>query len=91
MTRSRQPVRSVMHVPLSRGGDRSSSGYLVVMLEVVIVVAVVLLFVAGFWFTRGAGRGAASIDSPGREELMKYTELGGRMPEPGEDVDRRES
>jgi hypothetical protein len=54
-------------------------------------VAVVLLFVAGFWFTRGEGRGAASINSPGREELMKYTELvGGRMPEPGEDVDRRE-
>ncbi|MCW3068440.1 MAG: hypothetical protein JWL67_1065 [Solirubrobacterales bacterium] len=58
------------------------------MLTIVIVVAVVVVLAAGFWWTRGAGPGAASIDSPGREELMKYTEIGGRMPEPGEDVDR---
>jgi hypothetical protein len=58
------------------------------MLAIVIAAAVVLVLVAGFWWTRGAGPGAASIYSPGREELTKYTPLGGRMPEAGEDVDQ---
>jgi preprotein translocase subunit SecG len=69
-------------------GDSAPDGYLAVVLTIVIVVAVVLVLVAGFWWTRGSGPGAGSIFSPGRQELTKYTRLGGRMPEPGEDVDR---
>jgi hypothetical protein len=57
------------------------------MLDAIIAVGIVLLLIAGFWWTRGAGPGASSSRSPGRQELMKYTRLGGRMPEPGEDVD----
>ncbi|HEY4429285.1 MAG TPA: hypothetical protein VGN08_13875 [Solirubrobacteraceae bacterium] len=60
------------------------------MVEALIVAAVVLVFIAGFWLTRGAGPAARSTRSPGNEELLKYTSLGGRMPEPGEAPDDRE-
>jgi hypothetical protein len=69
-------------------GDSAPDEYLAVVLTIVIVGAVALVLVAGFWWTRGSGPGAGSIFSPGRQELTKYTRLGGRMPEAGEDVDR---
>jgi hypothetical protein len=53
------------------------------VLEGIIAGAVVLLLIAGFWFTRGRGGVPGGIGDPAREQLSKYSALGERLPEPG--------
>jgi hypothetical protein len=60
------------------------------MLGAIIAIAVVVLLVVGFWWTRGAGPGAGSSRSPGRQELHSYSRHGSRVPLPGEDHEDRE-
>jgi hypothetical protein len=42
------------------------------MLEALIGVAIIVLMLVGFWWTRGAGVGAKSVGSPGSEEVFKF-------------------
>ena len=57
------------------------------MVDAIIAGAVVVLLIAGFWWTRGAGGMPGGRDDPARQALRKYDELGDRLPEPGEDRD----
>jgi hypothetical protein len=60
------------------------------VLAIIVVVAFVLILVAGLWWTRGYGGLSGGVDDPARQELSKYTELGDPMPEPGADAGDRE-
>jgi hypothetical protein len=53
------------------------------VLEIIIAGAVVVLLIAGFWWTRGAGGVPGGVDDPAHQELTKYTPLGDRLPEAG--------
>jgi len=59
------------------------------VLEGIIAGAIVLLLIAGFWFTRGRGGMPGGIDDPAIEQLAKYSALGERLPEPGAEPEDR--
>jgi hypothetical protein len=56
------------------------------MLDAIIVGAVVVSMAAGFWWTRGSGGIPGGLDDPARTELQKYTPLGDRLPDLGEET-----
>ena len=60
------------------------------MLEILVAVVIVLLFLAGFYFTRGSGGIPGGVNDPATRFRDQYTGLGDRLPEPGVDpeVDR---
>ncbi len=60
------------------------------MLEVVVVVAIVVLVIAGFWWTRGYGGMPGGIDDPVATERTGFTQLGDPMPGVGEEHEDRE-
>lgn len=59
------------------------------MVEAIIIGAVVLLLIAGFWWTRGAPSYLpGGIDDPARQDLARFDELGDPLPPAGEDPPR---
>jgi hypothetical protein len=59
------------------------------VLEGIVAGAIVLLLIAGFWFTRGRGGMPGGIDDPALEQLAKYPALGEQLPEPGAEPEDR--
>jgi hypothetical protein len=53
------------------------------VLDAIIAGAIVVLLIAGFWWTRGRGGMPGGIGDPAREQLSKYSALGERLPEAG--------
>jgi hypothetical protein len=56
------------------------------VLDAIIVGAVVISMVVGFWWTRGSGGIPGGLDDPARMELQQYTPLGDRIPDPGGEI-----
>jgi len=53
--------------------------------DAIIAGAVVVLLVAGFWWTRGYGGIPGGVDDPARQNLARYDEIGDPLPPAGED------
>jgi hypothetical protein len=49
------------------------------VLDAIIAGGIVLLLIAGFWWTRGRGGVPGGSDDPARQQLSRYNELGDRM------------
>jgi FtsZ-interacting cell division protein ZipA len=60
------------------------------MLGAIIAIAVVVLLVVGFWWTRGAGGLPGGADDPARQELRRFDELGDPVQPPGLEREDRE-
>jgi hypothetical protein len=54
------------------------------MVEAIVAIALVVLLIAGFWWTRGYGGVPGGVDDPARQELLRHTELGDIAPPPGD-------
>ena len=62
------------------------------MLDAVIAIAIVVLLIVGFWWTRGVGGGGVpgGIDDPAYQEVRRLTQMGDPMPPPGVEAEDRE-
>jgi hypothetical protein len=58
------------------------------MKDTIIAIAVVVLLIVGFWWTRGAGGMPGGVNDPARQQLRGLDELGDPMPPAGGEPDR---
>jgi hypothetical protein len=72
----------------SRFGADSEGTYSLGMKDTVIAIAIVVLVIVGFWWTRGAGGMPGGVEDPAREGLEGIDRLGDRVGVPEEHEDR---
>lgn len=58
------------------------------MKDTIIAIAVVVLLVVGFWWTRGAGGMPGGVDDPAVQEEQRFDQLGEPVSVPEEHEDR---
>jgi hypothetical protein len=81
------------HHPAAAGGELNAIAPVcwVEMRDTIIAIAIVVLLVVGFWWTRGAGGIPGAPDDPAAAERWSaIDELGDPMPPPAEERQDRE-